>query len=82
LLFYLEDDTTRRLIYLLRTIDLRSRLFIVDAMIEDSYDRYLTIRESYLQRREFLIYDGEPPEDDDFYDDFYDEDFEEDEQTE
>jgi phospholipid-binding lipoprotein MlaA len=80
-LFHLEHDTTRRSIYLLRAIDLRARLFTVDALIEDSYDRYLTIRESVLQRREFLIYDGEPPEDDDFYDDFYDEEFEEEEQA-
>jgi phospholipid-binding lipoprotein MlaA len=50
----------------------------VDAMLDGSYDRYLTIRESYLQHRRFLIFDGDPPEEDDFYDDFYDEDFEED----
>lgn len=80
--FYLDSDTARWSIYAVRAVDLRARLFTVDALIEDSIDRYLTIRESYLQRREFLIYDGEPPEDDDFYDDFYDEEFEEDEQTE
>ena len=79
--FYLDSDTARWSIYAIRAVDLRARLFTVDALIEDSIDRYLTIRESYLQRREFLIYDGEPPEDDDFYDDFYDEEFEEDEQT-
>jgi phospholipid-binding lipoprotein MlaA len=80
--YYLDNDTASWSIYAIRAIDLRAKLFSVEALIEDSYDRYLTIRESYLQRREFLIYDGEPPEDDDFYDDFYDEDFEEDEQTE
>lgn len=78
--FHLDSDTARWSIYAVRAIDLRSRLFTVDALIEDSVDRYLTIRESYLQRREYLIYDGEPPEDDDFYDDFYDEDFEDEEQ--
>jgi phospholipid-binding lipoprotein MlaA len=78
--YYLDSNTARWTIYAIRAVDLRSRLFIVDALIEESTDRYLTIRESYLQRREFLIYDGDPPEDDDFYDDFYDEEFDEDEQ--
>jgi len=80
--FYLDSDTARWTIYAIRAVDLRARLFTVDALIEDSFDRYLTIRESYLQNRRFLIYDGEPPEDDDFYDDFYDEEYEQDEQTE
>jgi hypothetical protein len=33
------------------------------------------MRESYLQNRQFEIYDGDPPADDDFYDEF-EEDFE------
>jgi phospholipid-binding lipoprotein MlaA len=81
-LFYYDNDTARRAIYLVRAVDARAKLFTVDALIEDSFDRYLTIRESFLQHQRFLIYDGEPPEDDDFYDDFYDEEYEEDEQTE
>jgi len=79
--YYLDSDSARWAIYAIRAVDVRAKLFSVEALIADSYDRYLTIRESYLQRREFLIYDGEPPEDEDFYDDFYDEDFEEDEDT-
>ena len=82
-LLYLDHDRTRRTIYLVRAIDLREKLFAAEALIEDSFDRYLAIRESYLQNRQFLIYDGDPPEDDDFYDDFEDfedEDFEEEEQ--
>jgi phospholipid-binding lipoprotein MlaA len=55
----------------------RARLFAVDALLEDSFDHYLAVRESYLQNRRFLIFDGDPPEDEDFYDDFMDEDFEE-----
>ena len=59
-------------------MDVRAQLFTAEALIEDSYDRYLTVRESYLQNRKFRIYDGNPPEDEDFYDDFEDfEDFEE-----
>lgn len=71
-LLYLDHDRTRQSIYFVRTVDLRADLFTAEALIEDSFDRYLTIRESYLQNRKFLIYDGDPPEDDDFYDDFYD----------
>ena len=78
--FWIEDDVTRWSLYLVRAVDVRARLFSAEALIEDSYDRYLTVRESYLQNRLFLIFDGEPPEDDDFYDDFEDfEDFEGDE---
>jgi len=73
-LFHLEHDRTRRTIYLVRAVDLRARLFTAESLIEDSFDRYLSIRESYLQNRQFLVYDGDPPEDEDFYDDF--EDFE------
>jgi phospholipid-binding lipoprotein MlaA len=74
----IEDDATRWAIWGVRFIDLRARLFTIDALVENSFDRYLTIRESYLQNRRFLILDGEESEeDDDFYDDFAD-DFEED----
>ncbi len=79
-LHYVDDDTLRWSIYAVRAVDLRANLFTAEALIEDSFDRYLTIRESYLQHQQFLIYDGDPPEDDDFYDDFYDEEFDEDEQ--
>jgi len=76
--FYIDDDKVRWSLYLVRAVDLRAGLFTAEALIEDSYDRYLTIRESYLQNRQYRIYDGDPPEDEDFYDDFEDfEDFEE-----
>ncbi len=74
-LFHLDHDRTRRSVYLVRAIAVRAQLFSAEALIEDSFDRYLSIRESYLQNRQFLIYDGDPPEDEDFYDDFED-DFE------
>lgn len=71
--FYLDDSTEKWLLYGIRTIDLRMQLFTAEKLIEDSYDRYLTIRESFLQNRQFRIYDGDPPEDEDFYDDFLEE---------
>ena len=44
-------------------------------LLEDSQDRYITVRESYLQNREFEIYDGNPPDDDEFFDEFFEEDY-------
>jgi phospholipid-binding lipoprotein MlaA len=70
--YWIQDDLTRWSLYLIRVVDVRAQLFAADALLEDSYDRYLTLREAYLQRRRYLIYDGNPPEDDDFFDDFED----------
>ena len=71
------NSGTRDKVYLLRTINLRHRLLPADDLIKDSKDRYISVREAYLQNRRFKIYDGEPPEDDDFYDEF-EEDYAED----
>lgn len=72
-LWHIDDNTVKWVIYGIRLIDLRVRLFPADTLIEGSYDRYLTIRESLLQNRRFRIHDGDPPEDEDFYDEFLDE---------
>jgi phospholipid-binding lipoprotein MlaA len=42
-------------------ISLRAELLPLDEDIEAANDPYLLIRDAYLQRREFLIYDGDPP---------------------
>lgn len=73
-LFHVDDNSTKWIIYGIRAIDIRQRLFAAEALIADSYDPYLTIRESYLQNRRFRVFDGNPPEDEDFYDDFLEED--------
>jgi phospholipid-binding lipoprotein MlaA len=70
--YYVDDKATRQSIYVVRLVDLRAQFFSAEALIEDSFDRYLTIRESYLQNRLYQIFDGNPPEDDDFYDEFED----------
>ena len=76
-LVYYDNTSVRDKLYVLRIIDIRARTFTVDALLQDSKDRYVSIRESYLQNRRFRIYDGNPPEDEDFYDDFFDEEFDE-----
>lgn len=69
-LFYYENDRVRYSLFALRMVDLRARFLAVEKYVEDSYDRYIAIRESYLQNRQYEVYDGNPPEDEDFYDDF------------
>ncbi len=78
-LLYAESSVRDKLLPL-SIVDARHRLFAAEALIKDSADRYVTLRESFLQRRTYLIHDGDPPVDDDFYDDFEDDfegDFEE-----
>lgn len=72
---YYDDDSVRISLWVLRFIDARARLLPLEALLKDSADPYVTIRESYLQNREFEIYDGDPPveEDDEFYDEFLEE---------
>lgn len=73
-LYHYDNSSVRDPLYVLRIIDLRHRLLAAEGLIEDSQDPYITLRESYLQNRDYVIHDGDPPIDDDFYDDF--EDFE------
>lgn len=71
-LYHYDETSVRDPLYVLRAIDLRHRLLAAEGLIEDSRDPYITLRESYLQNRNYVIHDGDPPVDDDFYDDFED----------
>jgi phospholipid-binding lipoprotein MlaA len=46
-------------------VETRARLLPADRLLEDALDRYLLIRDGYLQRRRNLVYDGDPPDDED-----------------
>ncbi|MEJ2604120.1 MAG: VacJ family lipoprotein [Gammaproteobacteria bacterium] len=70
---YIDNTSVRDKLWILGFIDVRARLLAVESQIEASNDPYLFVRESYLQRREYLIYDGNPPMDDFFEDEFLDE---------
>jgi len=66
---------TRNSLFFLGLIDLRYRLLAVDGQLQDAVDEYSFVRDAFLMRRQFLVYDGNPPEDESFYDDcFEDED--------
>ena len=76
-LYHYDVASVRDRLYVLRLINLRANLLPLEDLLEDSPDPYVTIRESFLQNREFAIYDGNPPSDDDeFFDEFLeDEDY-------
>ena len=72
-LYQYDNSSIRTKLYVVRLIDLRYRLLTASKFLEDSKDPYLTMRESYLQNREYEVYDGDPPVDDDFFDEFLEE---------
>lgn len=53
---YVEHVPTRNTIYGSRVVDVRASLLQSEELI--SGDRYIFIRDAYLQRREFLVKDG------------------------
>jgi phospholipid-binding lipoprotein MlaA len=55
---YLEDDSTRYIIRAVDVLDLRAGLLDLDAQLEKSYDRYAFVRTAWLQRREYMVTDG------------------------
>ena len=80
-LYHYDETSVKDKLRVLQIVNLRARLLAADAILEESNDPYITLRESYLQTREYEIYDGDPPLDDDFYDEFDDEFFDEEEPT-
>ncbi len=49
-----------------RLVDSRSDLLSTEATLNEfAFDRYIAIRNAYLDRREFLVHDGNPPPDQD-----------------
>ncbi len=74
-LYHYDNSSVRDPVTVLRLINLRARLLSLEELLQESADPYVTIRESYLQNREFEIYDGDPPldDDDEFYDEFLEE---------
>lgn len=68
---------TRNSLHVMNLVDLRYRLLALDSQLEDAVDEYSFVRDAYLMRRQYQVYDGNPPEPEDLYDDecFDDEDF-------
>ncbi len=60
-LSYYAWKTNNYLPIVVDLITLRASLLPFDDDIKTAHDPYTLIRDAYLQRREFLIYDGDPP---------------------
>ena len=75
-LYYIDDDDTRLALTLTYYVDKRSRLLVGDDALATAFDPYLFLRDAYLQRRRYLVYDGNPPfPEDDFEDEYSEDDF-------
>lgn len=66
----LPEESVRNSLLVVRVVDTRANLLGASAMLEEvALDRYSFARDSYLQYRRNAIYEGNPPESDDFGDD-------------
>jgi phospholipid-binding lipoprotein MlaA len=49
---------------------------VADEALANAFDPYIFLRDAYLQRRHYLVYDGDPPvSEEDFEDEYSEEDF-------
>ncbi|GAB3263693.1 MlaA family lipoprotein [Chitinimonas naiadis] len=70
----IQDQGAKNALTVLRLVDTRTKLFAAESLIESANvgDEYSFVRDSYLQRRYNLVWDGAPPkplplgDDDDF----------------
>jgi len=64
---YVEGPGARNALTITRVIDGRATLLKSERVLSEATDdEYAYVRNAYLQRRQYLVYDGNPPEDDDF----------------
>lgn len=76
-LVQIDNRDVRTPLQALYLVNLRVQLLATDGLIEAALDPYVFVRGAYLQRRQYLIYDGNPPETDGFDDDDFDDDYSE-----
>ena len=59
---YIEDIPTRNVLWALNAVDLRASALQAESVVNQAaLDPYTFIRRAYLQRRRYLVYDGQPP---------------------
>lgn len=67
--YRIGDNKVGWAMWILRYVDRRSDLLRSQQVLESAaIDPYIFTRDSYLQRRRYLVYDGNPPMDEDFFD--------------
>ena len=66
ILYAVDDVPLRNVLWFVGAIDLRAQFLDASRMVDQAaIDKYTFIRRSYLQRREYQVYDGNPPKKDD-----------------
>lgn len=73
--FWLFSSSVQTKVNILWLVHRRSTLIGIDEEVQRAFDRYAFVRDAYLQNREYLLHDGNPPEPD-FELEFDDEEFE------
>lgn len=62
---YIDDNGTRNAFRAVRAVDTRANLLKAEKVLDEAaIDEYTYVRDAYLQRRQNLVYDGNPPEED------------------
>lgn len=62
---YVEGDDARFALIGIQVIDSRANMLKAEKVLDEAaIDEYTYVREAYMQRREHLVFDGNPPEDD------------------
>ncbi|MFO1401290.1 MAG: VacJ family lipoprotein [Steroidobacteraceae bacterium] len=61
---YFQDPYARWGVVALDRLDARAQLLDTDHVVDEAFDPYAFVRNAWLKRREFLIHDGNLPEDD------------------
>jgi phospholipid-binding lipoprotein MlaA len=60
---YIDEQAVRLTLYGIGYVDIRAQTLEAQTLIDRAaLDRYTFVRRSYLQRREYLTYDGKPPQ--------------------
>ena len=58
----INDIATRNILWTANLVDVRASVLQTETIVsEAAIDRYTFIRRAYLQRREYLVHDGNPP---------------------
>ena len=58
---YIDDNTVDLALGGLAIVERRARLLSVDATLAGAYDPYALMRNAFLQRREYMVRDGDVP---------------------
>ena len=59
---YIQDVPVRNVVFGIGLVDLRASALEAESLVDQAaIDRYTFIRRAYLQRRRYLVYDGQPP---------------------